>query len=120
MGNNFIRVNDIHALADLISASKLRPVVVFKHSLTCGVSDAAYRELTAFGGEVALVEVQTSREVSREIEKRTGVTHESPQVILLRNGEVVWTASHFAVKADAVAAAVAEHSLDGIPTAEME
>jgi bacillithiol system protein YtxJ len=57
-------------------------------------------------GEVALVEVQRSRELSAEIESRTGITHESPQVIVLRDGRVVWNASHWRVNAEAVAEAV--------------
>lgn len=110
MANKFIRLEEIHALADLINTSNLRPVLVFKHSLTCPASAAAYEELARFDGEVALVEVQNSRELSQEIERRTGVTHQSPQVILLRNGQVVWTASHFNVKAEAITEAVKKHS----------
>ena len=45
----------------------------------------------------------------REIEKQIGRAHESPQVIVLRNGQVVWNASHFEITADAVAEAVREH-----------
>ena len=110
MGNNFIRLDDIHGVADLVDASKLRPVVVFKHSLTCPMSAAAYEQLVEFAGEVALGEIQTSRELSREIERSTGITHESPQVILLRNGQVVWTASHWNVNAEALAEALRGHS----------
>lgn len=110
MGKNFIRLEDAHGFADLVDASKSRPVVVFKHSLTCPLSAAAYEQLAELGVEVALVEVQTSRELSREIERKTGITHESPQVILLRNGQVVWTASHWNVKAESLAEALREHS----------
>jgi bacillithiol system protein YtxJ len=59
-----------------------------------------------FEGEVALVEVQRARALSGEIESRLGVAHESPQVLVLRNGEVAWNASHFNITADAVTAAV--------------
>jgi len=110
MADNFLRLRDSQSFAELLDASKARPIILFKHSLTCPVSAAAYEQMRKFGQEVALVEVQTSGELSREIEQRTGVTHESPQVILLRNGEVVWTASHFDVKAEALAKAVNEHS----------
>jgi bacillithiol system protein YtxJ len=62
--------------------------------------------MNKFDGAVALVEVQRARELSTEIENRLGVAHESPQVLVLRNGEVVWNASHFEITADAVAEAV--------------
>jgi bacillithiol system protein YtxJ len=46
--------------------------------------------------------MQRSRDVSVETEKRTGIRHESPQVIIVRNGAAVWNASHWAIKSDAV------------------
>ena len=108
MDNHFVTLIDVQSLDKLVSRSNQQPVVVFKHSTTCPISAAAYREMSDFEGEVALVEVQSARELSREIENRTGVAHESPQVIILRKGQVVWSASHRNVKADAVAEAVRE------------
>jgi len=106
MDNHFVKVTDTKSLEDLAARSKQRPVVIFKHSLTCPISAAAYDQMAEFEGEVALVEVQRARELSREIEDRLGVAHESPQVIVLRNGQVAWNASHFKITANAVAAAV--------------
>jgi bacillithiol system protein YtxJ len=106
MENHFVKVTDTKALEDLANRSKQQPVVIFKHSLTCAISAAAYDQMAEFEGEVALVEVQRARELSREIEDRLGVAHESPQVIVLRNGQVAWNASHFKITADAVASAV--------------
>jgi bacillithiol system protein YtxJ len=108
MENHFVKVTDTKSLEALADRSKERPVVIFKHSLTCPISSAAYDQMAEFDGEVALVEVQRAREVSREIESRLGVAHESPQVIVLSNGKVAWNASHFKITADAVAAAVRE------------
>lgn len=106
MENHFVKVTDITAFDELANRSKERPVVIFKHSLTCPISAAAYEQMAEFDGEVALVEVQRVRDVSNEIEHRLGVAHESPQIIVLRNGKVVWSASHFKITADAVGAAV--------------
>ena len=106
MANHFVRITDIGAMDELVDGSKERPVVIFKHSLTCPISSAAYDQMEAFDGNVSLVEVQKARELSNEIENRLGVTHASPQVIVLRNGQVVWNASHFNITARAVAEAV--------------
>ena len=46
--------------------------------------------------------VQTHREVSNAVAAKLGVRHETPQALLIRNGRVVWAASHFRVTADAV------------------
>ena len=62
------------------------------------------------GDQVNLLEVQSAREVSRELANLTGVRHETPQVIVLRDGKAVWNASHFDVKADDVLKAVESNS----------
>ncbi len=107
--NHFINLNDAKSFEELLRRSQERPVVVFKHSMTCPISAAAYEQMTHLDGEVALVDVQSAREVSREIENKTGVPHESPQVLVLRNGKVIWNASHWRVKVDAVAEAIREN-----------
>jgi monothiol bacilliredoxin len=106
MENQFIRVTGADQFTELLSQSQEGPVVIFKHSTTCPVSAAAYSEMERFAGAVVLVEVQRARELSREIEKQTGIRHESPQVLVLENGKVVWNASHFKVKAQAVTEAL--------------
>lgn len=108
--DHFARITEKNSFAELVNQSKEQPVVIFKHSTTCPISAAAYQEMTRFDGEVALVEVQGARELSREIEKKTGIVHESPQVIVLRDGKVVWSASHWNVKASALAEAVREEA----------
>ena len=108
MENHFVRITETTSLDEMTERSKERAVVLFKHSLTCPISSRAYDQMAEFPGDVALIEVQRARELSREVEKRLGVAHESPQVIVLRNGQVVWNASHFDITADAVSAAVRE------------
>jgi bacillithiol system protein YtxJ len=113
MKNHFVKVIDSKGFEELTDRSKERPVVIFKHSLTCPISAAAYEQMSEFAGEIALVEVQRARELSAEIENRLGVNHESPQVIVLRNGQVVWDASHFKITANSVAEAVREAEKSG-------
>ena len=108
MENHFVKITDKKSFEDLANRSKQSPVVIFKHSLTCPISAAAYEQMAEVNGEVALIEVQRARELSTEIENRLGVAHESPQVIVLRNGQVVWSASHFRITSDAVDSAVRE------------
>ncbi|HEV2707899.1 MAG TPA: bacillithiol system redox-active protein YtxJ [Pyrinomonadaceae bacterium] len=109
MENRFVPVADNQELEQLIARSHDAPVLLFKHSSTCPISATAYKEMTKLTREIALVVVQRSRDVSREIEARTGVRHESPQALVLRHGEAVWSASHWNVTADAVERALEEH-----------
>lgn len=98
----FTDVTDAKALDELFALSHNQPVVLFKHSVTCPISAAAYRQMARCGGLVSLVVVQSARDISRRIETKTGVRHESPQAIILRNGQAAWTASHWNVTAEAV------------------
>lgn len=106
MENHFVRIEDTESFEALIARSKDRPQVIFKHSLTCPISSAAYEQMSRFDGEVALIEVQVARQLSNQIENKLGVPHESPQVIVLNKGQVAWNASHFKITAEAVAEAV--------------
>lgn len=74
-------------------------VVLFKHSSACPVSWAAHAQMTRFlkanpGTPVRLVSVLKDRPLSQRIAAATGIPHESPQVIVLRRGEAVASASH--------------------------
>ncbi|MGB3259691.1 bacillithiol system redox-active protein YtxJ [Paenisporosarcina sp.] len=82
---------------NVLQKSKEKPVLLFKHSTTCPVSAAAYREFTSFKSDVDayLVKVIESRPVSNEIESNLGVQHQSPQIFIVSNEEPIWHASHW-------------------------
>jgi len=109
METQFTTVADDETLEQLFARSQEEPVVLFKHSNTCPISAMAYQRMKEYGAGVALVVVQRSRELSRAVEERTGVRHESPQVLVLRRGQSVWAASHFDITAPAVEQAVREN-----------
>jgi bacillithiol system protein YtxJ len=96
-------LSHIDELEAAIGESRERPVLLFKHSRTCGISCAALDELHAHVGEAdpqasyKLITVQSHRGLSDETAARLGIRHETPQAILLRDGRAVWTASHFRI-----------------------
>lgn len=99
-----------------VESSSDCPVLVFKHSPTCGVSAEAFDEIAALLAEpqpapVYLVHVIESRQVSNAIAERFGVRHQSPQVLLMSHRQVRWTASHFHVTAEKIRRAV-----EGLPS----
>ncbi len=110
MKHRFFRIDDRETLDKLITDSKSKPVVIFKHSTACGISSAAYREMEKLEDRVNLLEVQSARDVSRELADMTGIRHETPQVIVLKDGKAIWNASHFDVKAGNVLRALESHS----------
>jgi bacillithiol system protein YtxJ len=109
MGNNFFKIDNHAALEKLLTTSRKKPVIVFKHSNACSISARAYREMEKVEG-VNILEVQSARAISNEFETLTGIRHETPQVVILRDGKAVWDASHFDVVAAAVKKAVESHS----------
>lgn len=87
--------------------------LLFKHSTRCPISASAKSRFDAFMAEesqaalpAAFVFVVEDREVSNAVAARLGVTHQSPQAILLRDGKAVWNTSHHDIKADTLRAAI--------------
>jgi bacillithiol system protein YtxJ len=97
---------DLTELEAAIAESRERPVLLFKHSRTCGISHEALDELhthvsrNAGSAVYKLITVQSHRRISDEAASRLGVRHETPQAILLRDGRPVWKASHFSITAE--------------------
>ena len=116
MGSNLIVLDSIDALDRIIATSGEHLVLLFKHSVTCGTSAQAPDELVAHLSEdqhttqYGIVTVQTHRNVSDAIETHFNVRHETPQVLLIQAGRVMWEASHFGVTADAINNAIEQHS----------
>jgi bacillithiol system protein YtxJ len=103
----FRPLSDGASIDDLVQQSHQRPVVLFKHDPFCGVSSAAHEELEEVEAEVSLIDVSRQHDLKRRVSERTGIRHESPQVIVLRGGQVAWAASHFKITAEAVRRALA-------------
>lgn len=85
---------------------------LFKHSNTCGVSAAALAQVDSYlaahpSDESGMVVVQDSRPLSSWISSQLRYVHQSPQLFLLRDGKVVWSASHWGISAEAMAEAMA-------------
>jgi len=93
--------------------STAEPLVIFKHSVTCGVSNSVKRRFDAFveahpDVPTRLVVVQQERALSDALEDRLRVRHESPQAIVVQRGQVLWHASHGGITADGLARAVSQ------------
>ena len=88
--------------------------VILKHSYRCPVSKGAKNEFEKFArdydGEAKLyyVDIIAYRNISSDIESRTGIIHKSPQVIILKSGKPVWSDSHWRINATALTGAIEE------------
>lgn len=98
-------LNSLDQLDTLVGESKEKPVAVFKHSTRCGISRAVLkifeRNYTLSEGEVKLyfLDLLQNRDISNEIANRFNVRHESPQLIILKDGAVADHSSHHSIEA---------------------
>jgi bacillithiol system protein YtxJ len=99
---HFIPVSSQEDLDRLLAASAERPLVLFKHDYACSISVRAYWDMAAVPGEVSLIDVERQRALSQDVAARLGVVHESPQVIVVRDGQAVYAASHWEISPEAV------------------
>jgi bacillithiol system protein YtxJ len=108
MHPDLTNLQKIEDLERLLATSQERPLLLFKHSFTCGVSAEALDELVTHLNErevsatYAMITVQTHRDVSNAVAARLGIRHHTPQAILVRDGRAIWSASHFSVNADEI------------------
>lgn len=95
-----VELQSIEEFNQALQESFKRPVLLFKHSLTCPVSSRAFYELQSFLKKAdpnisyKLIKIQNAYQVSNEVASRLQLEHESPQAILVRDGREVWNASH--------------------------
>ncbi|MDX1784435.1 MAG: bacillithiol system redox-active protein YtxJ [Aequorivita vladivostokensis] len=92
-------------LDELVEESKIKPVAIFKHSTRCGISRGVLKlfeknyKLTDDQLKLYYLDLLQNREISNEIAMRFKVHHESPQMLVIKNGEVVHHDSHHAIEA---------------------
>ncbi|WP_102274235.1 bacillithiol system redox-active protein YtxJ [Cytobacillus massiliigabonensis] len=88
--------------------------LLFKHSSTCPISQAAYEEYETFANENESIKtyylvVQEDRPFSNHIAESFQIKHESPQAILFKKSKPVWHASHWKITYDSLKKAIEEN-----------
>jgi bacillithiol system protein YtxJ len=96
---SWIALQDFGQLNEIMTVSNEKPVVIFKHSTRCSVSRMALKQ---FENEFDLndkvdayfLDLLEHRDISNEIADRFGVYHQSPQLLLIKDGKSVYDVSH--------------------------
>lgn len=102
---NWIPLQLMGQLDEIIALSKEKPVLIFKHSTRCSISRFALKQ---FENEFDLqnqidayfLDLLEFRAVSNEIASRFGIMHQSPQLLLIKEGKVLYDASHSDIQAN--------------------
>lgn len=103
----WIDLNSMEQLDKIKNAPEERTIAILKHSTRCGVSRMVLRMFEtdydldeAEPVDLYFLDLISHREISNKIAERFGVRHESPQLIVLKNGKVVHHSSHQSISAN--------------------
>ncbi|MGQ0541591.1 MAG: bacillithiol system redox-active protein YtxJ [Blastocatellia bacterium] len=97
MPANFIKVESLGDLNELFERSSERPVVLFKHSNSCGISSHVLEMASDVQTDINVVVIQEHRHISDEIAERTGHRHQSPQAFVIKDGKPIYHATHYGI-----------------------
>lgn len=106
---NWIPLQDEKQLNEIVAASNNIPQVIFKHSTRCGISSMAKSRLdkknAPEGINFYLLDLIRFRNLSNKIASVFGISHQSPQVLVINNGKCIYNESHSGISFDEIEAA---------------
>ena len=103
---NWIHLTTVQQLEEIKERSKQKPQVIFKHSTRCSISSMAKSRLERSnvpdGADFYYLDLISNRPLSARIAEDFKVHHESPQVLVISNGECVYDESHYGIHMDEI------------------
>lgn len=100
----FLQINASEDIDDILNKSQAKPQIIFKHSTACPVSRMSYEKmkleypLNNSQADLYYIGVIEQREISNYIASSLGVVHESPQLIVIKNGRAIFNESHLMIQ----------------------
>ncbi|RZK01524.1 MAG: bacillithiol system redox-active protein YtxJ [Flavobacterium sp.] len=98
---NWIQLTDEGQLQEIIAKSDEKPQVIFKHSTRCSISAVALQRLQKAqqpnGFDFYFLDLLAHRPLSNKVAEVFGVHHESPQVLLIKDGKCIFDESHLGI-----------------------
>lgn len=97
---NWIPLTDISQLSEIEENSNGKTIGIFKHSTRCSISRFALKQfeneydLTEDEIDLYFLDLLNHRDISNEIANQFNVMHQSPQILVIKNGVAVYNASH--------------------------
>ncbi|MDI3319025.1 bacillithiol system redox-active protein YtxJ [Pinibacter soli] len=99
-------LNSEQQLDEIKKNSGTKPQVIFKHSTRCSVSSMAKsrldREKENEKADFHYLDLIAHRNISNKIAEDFSIRHESPQILLIKNGECVYDESHMGINIDEI------------------
>ncbi|HCL04957.1 MAG TPA: bacillithiol system redox-active protein YtxJ [Chitinophagaceae bacterium] len=104
---NWNTLSSVEQLEEIKSASYQQPQLIFKHSTRCSISSMVRSRLerseTPNNISFHYLDLLAYRSLSNQVAEDFSVYHESPQVLLIKNGECVYDESHQGINMDEIA-----------------
>ncbi|WP_322969738.1 bacillithiol system redox-active protein YtxJ [Faecalibacter sp. LW9] len=97
-------IQTIERLDEIDQASFQRPQIIYKHSTTCELNQMIWNQLQQSDLELQYLDLLTYRPISNAIEARYQVRHESPQILIIKEGKCVYHVSHRKIKNEEIRA----------------
>lgn len=99
---NWTPLTSLAQLEEIASTSFQQPVLIFKHSTRCSISSSALNRLERQAASSLpfipyFLDLIAHREVSNAIAEKFSVTHQSPQVLLIKSGQCAYHESHMGI-----------------------
>ncbi|MHA7129635.1 bacillithiol system redox-active protein YtxJ [Algoriphagus namhaensis] len=101
---NWNKLEQASQIEEIKELSKEKPVLIFKHSTRCSISSMSldrllrkWREEDVQKVEPYYLDLIAHRSLSDQVAREFGVPHQSPQVLLIKNGVVIFDDSHFGI-----------------------
>ena len=108
---NWNTLTTIEQLQTIDTESATQPIMLFKHSTRCSISSAALARLERGWKEASVkpyyVDLLAYRDLSNAIATKYGIVHQSPQVLVIKNGQAIYNESHMGIDVEELLA----HSL---------
>ena len=108
---NWNSLTDLAQLEQIKEESKLHPVLILKHSTTCSISATALNRLERnYKPELVgslkpyYLDLLSYRPISNQITQTFDTEHQSPQILLIKDGKCVYTDSHFGISFNGILA----------------
>jgi bacillithiol system protein YtxJ len=98
---HWIHLTDEEQLKQIISKSQVKPQVIFKHSTRCSISAVALQRLQKVeqpsGIDFYFLDLIAYRPLSTKVAETFKVQHESPQVLIIKDGMCIYDESHMGI-----------------------
>jgi len=113
MAMNWKVLENLEQLEEIKKSSFDKPVLIFKHSTRCSISHMVLEkfqdnyDISAENLDAYFLDLIAKRPISNKIAEEFSIYHQSPQILVIKDGKAVFDTSHMMIDVDKVKAAIA-------------